>query len=167
MKRKTFRGPLVFTLVLLLIQILPLMTDTHAGERKPIKPSPKDKCPVCGMFVAKYPDFLAEIIFKDGSYAIFDGTKDMFKYYFNLKKYNPNKNLEDIDSIYVTDYYGLILIDGYNASYVVGSDIFGPMGRELIPFEKETDVKGFLKDHRGDSILKFKEITLEKVKRLD
>ena len=61
------------------------------------------------MFVAKYPDFLAEIIFKDGSTFFFDGTKDMFKYYFNLKKYNPSKKLEDIDSIYVTDYYSLTL----------------------------------------------------------
>jgi len=72
------------------------------------------------MFVAKYPDFLAEILFKDGSYAFFDGTKDMFKYYFNLKKYNPKKRLEDIDSIYVTDYYNLALIDGYQAFYVIG-----------------------------------------------
>jgi len=167
MKRNAFRGPLVFIFVLLSLQALPLTTDACAGDKKPVKPGPKDKCPVCGMFVAKYPDFLAEILFKDGTYAIFDGTKDMFKYYFNLKKYNPGKNLEDIDSIYVTDYYGLTLIDGVKASYVAGSDIFGPMGKELIPFEKETDAKGFLKDHRGESILEFKEITLEKVRRLD
>jgi nitrous oxide reductase accessory protein NosL len=106
---------------------------SHGGDRKPLKPSPKDKCPVCGMFVAKYPDFLAEILFKDGSYAVFDGTKDMFKYYLNLKKYNASKRLEDIDSIYVTDYYRLTLIDGLPADYVLGSDIYGPMGREQIP----------------------------------
>ena len=42
----------------------------------------KDKCPVCGMFVAKYPGFLAQIQFRDGSIAFFDGPKDFFKYYF-------------------------------------------------------------------------------------
>ena len=31
----------------------------------------------------------------------------MFKCYLNLKKYSPSKNLSDIDSIYVNDYYGL------------------------------------------------------------
>jgi len=67
------------------------MTDLHGGERKPVKPTQKDKCPVLWMFVAKYPDFLSEIIFKDGSYAVFDGTKDMFKYYLNIKKYNASK----------------------------------------------------------------------------
>ena len=119
------------------------------------------------MFVAKYPDFAAEIVFKDGFYAVFDGVKDMFKYYFNLKKYNPSKSESDIDSIYVTEYYKLVLIDGLKAYYVIGSDIYGPMGRELIPFEKEKDAKEFMKDHKGESIVTFKEITYEVVKGLD
>ena len=132
-----------------------------------IKPAKRDKCPVCGMFVYKYPDFVAEIIFKDGSYAVFDGAKDMFKYYFNLKKYNPKKTVSDIESVYATDYYTLALIDGFKAYYVLGSDIYGPMGRELIPFEKEGDAKEFLKDHKGKSIHRFKDITYEIIKSLD
>ena len=147
--------------------ILLVGSFTLAAEKKPIKPTPKDKCPVCGMFVAKYPDFLAEILFKDGTYAVFDGTKDMFKYYFNIRKYHPSKNISDINSIYVTDYYNLTLIDGLSAFYIMGSDIYGPMGRELIPFEKEGDAKEFMKDHKGKSVLRFKEVTDEIVKRLD
>jgi len=27
-----------------------------------IQPGPKDKCPVCGMFVAGYPNWIAEVI---------------------------------------------------------------------------------------------------------
>jgi copper chaperone NosL len=119
------------------------------------------------MFVAKYPDFLAEILFKDGSYAVFDGTKDMFKYYFQLGKYNPAKKVEDIDCIYVTDYYNLTLIDGHKAHYVTGSDIYGPMGRELVPFEKESDAAEFMQDHRGKSVLRFEKITHDLVKGLE
>ena len=155
---------LALFLTLTLTLFLPL---TYAGDRKPIKPTQKDKCPVCGMFVAKYPDFLAEVIFKDGSYALFDGAKDMFKYLLNLKKYNTNKSVGDIDSIYVTEYYHLTLIDGREAYYVIGSDIYGPMGRELIPVEKEAEARGFMKDHKGKSIRRFKEITLETMKDLD
>ncbi len=151
----------------IILVILMIGSFALADGKRPIKPTPKDKCPVCGMFVAKYPDFLTEILFKDGTYAVFDGTKDMFKYYFNLKKYHPSKNMSDIDSIYVTDYYNLNLIDGVPAFYIIGSDIYGPMGRELIPFEKEPDAKEFLKDHKGKSILRFKEITPEIVKSLD
>jgi len=138
-----------------------------SGDRKPVKPSPKDKCPVCGMFVAKYPDFLAEILFKDGSYSVFDGAKDMFKYYFNLKKYNPAKKLSDIDSIYVTDYYSLNFVDGFKAIYVTGSNVYGPMGKELIPFEKEADAKEFMSDHAGKPLLKFKGVTVDLIKDLD
>jgi nitrous oxide reductase accessory protein NosL len=165
---KKVRVLFLFSFFLILSLTLTLrFSSSHGGERNPIKPSQKDKCPVCGMFVAKYPDFLAEIFFKDGSSVFFDGTKDMFKYYFNLKKYQPSKNLSDIGSIYVTNYYHLTLIDGLTAYYVIGSDIYGPMGRELIPFEKEADAKEFMKDHQGKSILRFKEVTYERVKSLD
>ena len=138
-----------------------------AGEFNPIKPSPKDKCPVCGMFVAKYPDFLAQIIFKDSSYAMFDGAKDMFKYYLNMKTYNPSKKQSDIDSLYVTDYYSLKPIDGLKAYYVIGSNVNGPMGRELIPFEKESDAREFLKDHKGTTVLRFNQVTVTTLSAMD
>jgi len=137
------------------------------GEKQPVKPTREDKCPVCGMFVAKYPDFVAEIIFKDGSHFVFDGAKDMFKYFFNLQKYNPGKRVEDIDSIYVTDYYSLQLIDGRKACFVVGSTVYGPMGKELIPFEKDEDAQEFMVDHAGQKPIRFDEVTIEMVKGLD
>jgi copper chaperone NosL len=156
-----------FRLLIALILSLALVATTAAADRKASKPSPRDKCPVCGMFVAKYPDFLAQIIFKDGSVLFFDGTKDMFKCYLNLKKYQPAKNPSDIDTIYVNDYYGLTPVNGFKALYVIGSDIYGPMGRELIPFEKEADAKEFMKDHKGQSTLKFTEVTADVLKNLD
>jgi nitrous oxide reductase accessory protein NosL len=119
------------------------------------------------MFVAKYPDFIAEFIFSDDTYAVFDGVKDMFKDYFNLKKYHPSKGYSDIRAIFVTDYYTLTLIDGHEAFYVFGSDVYGPMGKELIPFAKEVDAKEFMKDHKGKSVLRFKEVTLEIIRLLD
>jgi copper chaperone NosL len=155
---------LTLVIVLTLTLLLPL---TYGGDWKPVKPTQKDKCPVCGMFVAKYPDFLAEVIFKDGSYTLFDGAKDMFKYLLNLRKYNTGKSVGEIDSIYVTEYYHLTLIDGHEAYYVIGSDIYGPMGRELVPVEKEPEAMEFMKDHKGKSILKFKEITLETLRGLE
>jgi copper chaperone NosL len=144
-----------------------MTTIVYAEKRKPVKPLPKDKCPVCGMFVAKYPDFIAEIIFKDGSYAVFDGVKDMLKYYFALDNYNPKKNHSDIDVIYVTDYYDLKFIDGLRSFYVIGSGVYGPMGRELIPFSSRSEAEEFRKDHQGKAVLEFNGITHDAVKGLD
>ena len=94
------------TKVILLLICL-TVSLSWAEEKKAIKPSSKDKCPVCGMFVAKYSDFLAAIAFKDGACVFFDGSKDMFKYYFNFKKYEPARKQSDIEAVYVTDYYDL------------------------------------------------------------
>jgi nitrous oxide reductase accessory protein NosL len=133
----------------------------------PVTVAKEDKCPVCGMFVAKYPDFVAQIVFTDGTYAVFDGAKDMFKYYFNLAKYNPAKKTSDIAFVYVTDYYSLTLIDGQTAHYVIGSDVFGPMGRELIPLAQEQEARSFMKDHAGKQLLRFEAVTPELLKDLD
>jgi len=119
------------------------------------------------MFVAKYPDFLAQIVLKDGSALFFDGAKHMLKCYLNLKQYHPSKGPSDIDSINVNDCYGLIPVDGFKAFYVLGSNLYGPMGREFIPFEKEADAKEFIKGHKGQSILKFVDVTTEVLKKLD
>jgi nitrous oxide reductase accessory protein NosL len=131
------------------------------------KPSQTDKCPVCGMFVAKYPDFVARITFKDGSYAVFDGAKDMFKYYLEIKKYAPSRDTTDVNSVVVTDYYGLTPIDGLEAFYVLGSNVYGPMGNEFISFQKEDDANEFMADHVGKSILRFQSITADLTKSLD
>ncbi len=80
-----------------------------ADEIKPAKITPSDKCPVCGMFVAKYADFVDQIVFKDGTHAFFDGVKDMMKYYFDLPKYNPAKPRQILPHILVTDYYSFKL----------------------------------------------------------
>jgi nitrous oxide reductase accessory protein NosL len=126
---------------------------------------PKDaKCPVCGMFVAKYPKWAAML--KDGSHThYFDGVKDMMKFYFEPQKYahEPMQN----PNIKVTDYYTLEAIDGKEAFYVIGSDKYGPMGHELIPFSTRAKAETFKSDHRGKQIVTFDEITLELVKTLD
>ncbi len=153
-------------LLVAIICLVVFNASPAAAERKPVNPAKKDKCPVCGMFVAMYPDIIAEIIFKDGTYAAFDGCKDMFRYYLNMKKYNPSKNINDIDSIYVHEYYDLRFIDGRKAYYVAGGDVHGPMGRELIPFRTEEDASAFKYDHKG-KILRFGDVTEAVVKTLE
>jgi nitrous oxide reductase accessory protein NosL len=147
--------------------LLVLSDVSWAADAPPRKPSKADKCPVCGMFVYKYPDWVGQVIFKDGSADFFDGAKDLFKYYFDLKKYNPKKSKTDIQAIYVSEYYKMEPLDAKEAYFVIGSDVYGPMGRELIPLATEADAEAFRKDHKGKRILRFQEVTPKVMEKLD
>ena len=126
-----------------------------------------DKCPVCGMFVYKYPKWVAQLYYGDTNYS-FDGVKDMMKFYFEPKKWGKYENKrENITKILVTDYYSQKVIDGKEAFYVIGSDVAGPMGNELIPFGQESDAKIFSTDHNGKKIIKFDKIVEKEVYKLD
>jgi copper chaperone NosL len=146
-----------------------LAAASEAGEATPgpIALKPTDRCPVCGMFVAKYPDWVAQAIYRDGSSVVFDGAKDLFKYLFDLRTYAPTKRAADIAALYVMDYYTLTLVDGRAAWYVIGSDVLGPMGRELIPHAAEKSARQFMVDHKGKRLLRFAEVTPDVVKGLD
>lgn len=140
---------------------------SSAAEHVPTPPTAADKCPVCGMFVAKYPDWTSIITFRDSSRLYFDGPKDLFTYFFQIKKYTPGKSQTDIVRIQVKDYYSLAFIDGRKAYYATGGDVYGPMGNELIPFDKRDDAEEFLRDHKGKMLVKFEEITPATVKALE
>ena len=131
-----------------------------------------EKCPVCGMFVYKYPRWATQIYYKHGNHEhhySFDGVKDMMKFYLNPLLWGDYKHSrrKNITKILVTDYYTQKAIDGRAAFYVMGSNIYGPMGHELIPFANEEDAKNFKEDHKGKKVIQFKNITKEEVYSLD
>jgi copper chaperone NosL len=127
---------------------------------EPGVPGPKDHCPVCGMFVAKYHQWIAQIQLQDGRHVFFDGPKDMFRYYLNPSKYDPTVHPDQIKEIYVTDYYTTKQIPAREALYVVGSDVLGPMGKEMVPIKGKEKAETFLKDHHGKRIIPFDQVTL-------
>lgn len=130
-------------------------------------PTDSDSCPVCGMFPARYPDWIATILFEDGHAEQFDGAKDMFKYLLDMEKYAKGRSKDQIKLIGVTDYYAVKRIDATKALYVIGSDVLGPMGHELIPHPDDYDAKEFMKDHFGKRLLTFDEVTMELLLALD
>ena len=142
----------------------------QAAHAKPVKlpaPGPRDTCPVCGMFVAPYPYWVATVLWRDGKAVHFDGAKDFFKYLQDLKKYEPGRAMIEINAMGVTDYYATGRIDAAAAFYVIGSDVLGPMGHELVPHDSEAEAKEFMADHRGKRVLRFREVTQAMLVGLD
>lgn len=118
----------------------------------------EERCAVCGMFVARYPTWATQLRLADGTVRYFDGCKDMMAYYFAPAKYGGKKD-EVYAEIWVKDYYGLKWVNGREVFYVVGSDVNGPMGTELIPFASREAAENFKKDHHGRHLLGFAEIS--------
>lgn len=155
----------VFGLLILIALALP-GPATAAGIDVP-DPQLRDTCPVCGMLVARYPAWIGTVLYEDGHADHFDGAKDLFKYLFDLPRHAPDRAADEISAIGVTEYYGLTRIDAHEAWYVIGSDVLGPMGHELVPLQTEADAQEFMEDHQGVRILRFEEVTPELLEGLD
>ncbi len=145
--------------LLLLMYIIVFVLSSPGLAKEPQRPGKRDRCPVCGMFVTPYQDWLATIMFKDDSQLFFDGAKDLFRYYYSLPNKNDARSREDVATIYLTDYYSTRLLPVDKLFLVLGSDIYGPMGHELIPVAGEEAAKTFSKDHNGKQIVTFEQLT--------
>ena len=130
-------------------------------------PGPRDTCPVCGMFVAPYRFWIATIGYADGEPAHFDGAKDLFKYLTDMPRWAGGRKVTGIAGIGVTSYYDTRLIDAKDAVYVIGSDVLGPMGHELVPHESQDDAEEFRRDHKGKRIVRLPDITPALLAALD
>ncbi len=146
-----------------LAMVMLLLVSASAGLSKPLHPvGQEEKCPVCGMFVAKYEEWLSQIVNGSDKPLVFDGVKDMMAYYFDGARYGAGTDLSKAE-IWVRSYYTLDYINGREAFYVVGSDVLGPMGDELIPFTTRKEAENFKTDHHGTAILSFEEITSSQI----
>ena len=123
------------------------------------RPTKKDRCPVCGMYVWKHRKNMAGFVFKDGKKVFFCSTKCMFHAYHNFKKYFPNESKDSLKLIWVTEYYTTKPMDARKVYYVIGTDIIGPMGYMIVPVKGRKAAETLLRDHHGSRILTFDEVT--------
>ncbi len=141
-----------------------LMVIISCNEKKESKISDAKeihRCANCGMITSKYPKWEQKVVSSDKGTMYFDGARCMFKILLDEKQH-PQK----IDSIMVKDYYSLEYIDGNKAYYVIGSDVLGPMGNELISFQSLKDAEEFKKDHKGEKIIGFADVDMKLVMKL-
>lgn len=148
----------LFSILLLLVLLeLPLIGGAEANESQPLR------CPVCGMFVAPYPNWIATITLASGERLAFDGPKDMFRFMMELPSFRPDLKPEDLKQFQVTEYYSTRKVDAASVFFIAGSDVLGPMGQELVPVAGKEQAETFLKDHGGTAIMQFDGQKLNKV----
>jgi len=116
-------------------------------------------CPVCNMKVETATLGPAAVVFKDGKAVGFDGAGDFFRYILAPEKYQFDPNA--IKAVYVTEYGKRTFIDAKGALFVVGSDVIGHMGPDVVPFAKKEDAEKFSTEHHGKRVATYGEVTVQ------
>jgi len=117
------------------------------------------------MYPARYPEWQQQIVFKDQSMAAFDGGKCLFRYLLNMAMSDATRTPADVAMVWVKDFRTGTWTDGTKATYVVGSRVMGPMGKEIIPFADQAAAEEFLQQN-GGTIEPYAGITLNTVESL-
>lgn len=139
----------------LVLVLLLWSLSSAAVAAVPPQPGEKDRCAVCGMFVAPFPQWTAAFELKDGRYFYFDGPKDLFICLFDLPAYLPGVSMDQVAGVYVTEYYSTGLQPATEVIFVTGSDVLGPMGSELVPVLGREAAETFRRDHKGQALMRF------------
>jgi len=110
-------------------------------------PGSEERCPVCEMYPARYPEFRCQLTTVDGKRHHFCSTQCLLNFKDNPKKYV--KDVKKIKSIWVT-----VFPDGdseyaMGLHYLVGSSIMGPMGKEALPYRNKAAAMKSAKENGG------------------
>ena len=125
------------------------------------------RCPVCGMYPARSPDWAAQVIFANGEVHFFDSPVSLFLYLGNVARYSAGRSGSDIVARYVTDGAGGGWTDAATAHYVHGSSALGPMRAGNLPaFASAQEAERFAAA-RGGRVLAFGAVDAALLQTLD
>src|SRR6187402_1381718 len=92
------------------------------------RPVPADaRCPVCGMFPARAPDWAAQVIFDNGDTQFFDSPLSLFLYLQDVGRYTRGRSAAEIAASYVRAGPDGGWLPARDAVYVRDSAARGPM----------------------------------------
>jgi nitrous oxide reductase accessory protein NosL len=157
-----------------------------ADAPDPITLTTEHSCDVCGMVIPNHPGPSSQIFYRDerpsghDNPARFDSTWEAFEYHFERTDRGWAA-----DAFYVTDYSAVdytvsvnegdptisthpaasAFVDAGKVTFVVGSEVVGAMGRDLVGFSDSADAEEF-RDEYGGSLATFDEVTPETIASL-
>ncbi len=136
---------------------------THQSSKEEVTENTAENfdCGNCGMPSNEFPQFHAKIQSKDQKTVWFCSTRCMF-----IGALKPGSPYEGASQRQVMDYYENKFIDAESAIYVMGSDVPGPMGADLIPHKDQQAAEEFMKEHQGKKMLKASEVNKEIIKEM-
>lgn len=123
--------------------------------------SEDDRCPVCGMKVARHAKFASAIQLKDNTTFYFCGTGCMIRSWMHPEVFLATPKDTLLKPV-AREYFTGKPIDARMALWVAGSDIVGPMGPALVPLKDEKSVAVFMRRHGGKATFRLNEMDDQK-----
>jgi nitrous oxide reductase accessory protein NosL len=117
------------------------------------------RCANCGMRVPSDSAWRAGLTNSEGEALSFDAPKCMFRVLRGERGHGAREP-------WVIEYDSRTQRPANSLMYVIGSDVEGPMGRDLVPIASRERAERFVHDHHGTRILTFDEVTAQVVDAL-
>ncbi len=115
------------------------------------------RCPVCGMYPARFPKWAAQLALRDGSVRFFDSPREFFVFVDRVSRGRAPVAAGDVMVAWVTDYPGNGWVQAGAAWYVQGSKVTGPMRVDALPaFARRESADAFVANN-GGRVLSFSE----------
>lgn len=108
------------------------------------------RCKHCGMRIDPASAWRADLVGEDGKVTSFDTPRCALQSW--------RSGTTPAKTIRVQEYYDRQTRDGNELRFVVGGDVVGPMGPDLVPVDPARSSK-FIQDHGADRALRLDEIT--------
>ena len=112
----------------------------------------EQRCSHCGMKIDPSSAWRTELVGEDGTVTSFDTPRCALTSWRSGK--TPAKTIR------VQEYYERKWREGSEVRFLIGGDVVGPMGPDLVPVETSRAMK-FIQDHNADRALSLDEVTLQ------
>jgi len=147
MRRRAFLGSLA---------LLALATTAACTK----KTADEERCKFCGMKAPKTSTWRSELVTADGKTLIFDTPKCA------IISWKSGKT--PATKLLVHEYYDASgpLRDASELRLVIGSDVVGPMGADLVAVEPARVTK-FIQDHAASRAVRLEEVTADTAQSLE
>ncbi len=128
-----------------------LLTLASCGQQSSAQAQP-DRCDNCGMRIDPHSGWRAGGVSNTGQQVAFDTPKCLFRYHHQHG---------GVGQPWAIEYYSQERRPARHLFYVLGTDLSGPMGRDLVPVEGREAALRLKRDHHGEQVLAFDEVSLE------
>jgi len=136
----------------LLLALLPLVVSCDKPQR--------ERCTQCGMPIDETSRWNAGLTNAQGAAQRFDTPKCLFRFL-------ASDDGRGASLPWFTEYYSQTHRPATSLRFVIGSDLIGPMGADLIPIEGDEAARRFGADHAGDDVLTFEQVDAARLQSLD